>query len=139
MANERRYPGDDQPEDEIPEEVECISLEGFEVGNTVGIGDDLYHVVQLELILPVPVRIFDPDALRESRLTNDLPHHRNEGRPGHRHRSRKCAGLVLSEVFLRKGLSAYSELAEAALKMYHTDREGFELLAKKCWEKYGAD
>ena len=38
-----------------------------------------------------------------------------------------------------KGLSAYSELAEAALKMYHTDREGFELLAKKCWEKYGAD
>lgn len=24
-----------------------------------------------------------------------------------------------------KGLSAYSELAEAALKMYHTDREGF--------------
>ena len=38
-----------------------------------------------------------------------------------------------------KGLSAYSELAEATLKMYHTDREGFELLAKKCWEKYGAD
>lgn len=31
MANERRYPGDEQPEDEIPEEVECISLEGFEV------------------------------------------------------------------------------------------------------------
>ena len=33
MANERRYPGDEQPEDEIPEEVECISLEGFEVVN----------------------------------------------------------------------------------------------------------
>lgn len=31
MANERRSPGDEQPEDEIPEEVECISLEGFEV------------------------------------------------------------------------------------------------------------
>ncbi len=31
MANERRYPADEQPEDEIPEEVECISLEGFEV------------------------------------------------------------------------------------------------------------
>jgi hypothetical protein len=31
MANERRYPGDEQPEDEIPEEIECISLEGFEV------------------------------------------------------------------------------------------------------------
>lgn len=29
-----------------------------------------------------------------------------------------------------KGLSAYSELAEAALEMCHTDREGFELLAK---------
>lgn len=38
-----------------------------------------------------------------------------------------------------KGLSAYSELAEAALEMYHTDREGFELLAKKCWDKYGAN
>ena len=37
-----------------------------------------------------------------------------------------------------KGL-AYSELAEAALEMYHTDREGFELLAKKCWDKYGAN
>ena len=31
MANERRSPGDEQPEDEIPEEFECISLEGFEV------------------------------------------------------------------------------------------------------------
>lgn len=38
-----------------------------------------------------------------------------------------------------KGLSAYSELAEAALEMCHTDREGFELLAKKCWDKYGAN
>lgn len=38
-----------------------------------------------------------------------------------------------------KGLSAYSELAEAALEMYHTDREGFELIAKKCWDKYGAN
>lgn len=31
MANERCYPADEQPEDEIPEEVECISFEGFEV------------------------------------------------------------------------------------------------------------
>ncbi len=35
-----------------------------------------------------------------------------------------------------RGLSAYSELAEAAVSMYHVDREGFELIAKKCWEKY---
>ena len=32
MISEQRYPGDNQPEeDEIPDEVECISLEGFEV------------------------------------------------------------------------------------------------------------
>ena len=37
-----------------------------------------------------------------------------------------------------KGLSAYSELAEAAIEMYHTNRDGFDLLASRCWEKYGA-
>ena len=32
MTSEQRYPADNQPEgDEIPDEVECISLEGFEV------------------------------------------------------------------------------------------------------------
>ena len=32
MISEQRYPGDNQSEeDEIPDEVECISLEGFEV------------------------------------------------------------------------------------------------------------
>ena len=36
-----------------------------------------------------------------------------------------------------KGLSAYSELAEAAIEMYHTNHDGFELLASRCWEKYG--
>ena len=36
-----------------------------------------------------------------------------------------------------KGLSAFSELAEAAIEMYHTDRDGFEILAEKCWTKYG--
>ena len=36
-----------------------------------------------------------------------------------------------------KGLSAYSELANAAIEMYHNDLEGFNLLAENCWKKYG--
>ena len=48
-----------------------------------------------------------------------------------------CSLTELS-IWILKGL-AYSELAEAALEMYHTDREGFELLAKKCWDKYRAN
>ena len=47
--------------------------------------------------------------------------------------------MIQLSIWILKGLSAYSELAEAALEMYHTDREGFELLAKKCWDKYGAN
>ena len=38
-----------------------------------------------------------------------------------------------------KGLSAFSELAEEAIEMYHTDRDGFEILAEKCWAKYGTN
>jgi len=46
MVNERRYPGEEEPEDEIPEEVEYICLEGFEV---VKRGDTLHiHKKQTE-------------------------------------------------------------------------------------------
>lgn len=34
------------------------------------------------------------------------------------------------------GLSAYSELAEEALKMYQNQREEFDFLAQRCWERY---
>ena len=36
-----------------------------------------------------------------------------------------------------EGLSAYSELAEAATEMYHNDPEGFTMVASNCWKKYG--
>ena len=35
-----------------------------------------------------------------------------------------------------KGLSAYSELANAAIEMYHNNRDGFNLLAENCFKKY---
>lgn len=44
MAKEQRYPGDEQPEEEIPEEVECISLEGFEVVKR----GDILHIRKVE-------------------------------------------------------------------------------------------
>jgi len=40
MTDERLYPSDEQPEDEIPEEVECISLECFEIVKR----EDILHI-----------------------------------------------------------------------------------------------